>query len=94
MTELAAALGVDRRCVGRILVLATLAPDSVDTIVEWREPNGTAPTLAAGCEIPEHGDCVPSVPPAATGRNVGRPARARRPNPAVADKVLECADRS
>lgn len=40
MTELAAALGVDRRYVGRILVLATLAPDIVEAIVAGTEPSG------------------------------------------------------
>ena len=40
MTDLADALGVDRRYVGRILVLATLAPDIVEAIVAGTEPSG------------------------------------------------------
>lgn len=38
--ELAAALGVDRSYVRRILVLATLAPDLVEALVEGREASG------------------------------------------------------
>jgi len=38
--ELAKALGVDRRYVGRILDLACLAPDIVEAIVAGREPSG------------------------------------------------------
>jgi hypothetical protein len=40
MTDLAKALGVDRRYVGRILLLATLAPDIVEAILAGREPSG------------------------------------------------------
>ena len=40
IAELAEALGVDRRYVGRILNLATLAPDIVEAIVAGREPSG------------------------------------------------------
>jgi hypothetical protein len=40
ITELAAALGVDRCYVRRILTLTTLAPDLVQAIVEGRESSG------------------------------------------------------
>lgn len=40
ITELAAALGVDRRYVSRILNLACLAPDIVEAIVAGREASG------------------------------------------------------
>jgi hypothetical protein len=40
IAELANALGVDRRYVGRILNLATLAPDIVESIVRGEESSG------------------------------------------------------
>ena len=40
VTELAAALGVDRSYVGRILRLTLLAPDIIELIVAGREPSG------------------------------------------------------
>jgi len=40
VTDLAAALGLDRSYVGRILRLAALAPTVVEAIVEGREPGG------------------------------------------------------
>jgi hypothetical protein len=40
IADLARALGVDRRYVGRILNLASLAPDFVESIVRGDEPSG------------------------------------------------------
>lgn len=40
ITDLAEALRVDRSYVGRILRLALLAPDTVEAIVDGREPSG------------------------------------------------------
>ncbi len=40
IAALAEALGIDRSYARRILTLATLAPDIVQTIVEGREPSG------------------------------------------------------
>jgi hypothetical protein len=40
ITELAAALNIDRKYVARILSLAFLAPDIVEAIVAGREPSG------------------------------------------------------
>ena len=40
VTELAAALGLDRSYVGRILRLTMLAPAIVEMIIEGREPSG------------------------------------------------------
>jgi hypothetical protein len=52
MTELAAALGVDRSYVRRILVLAMLAPDIVEAIVQGREPSGLSlERLAKGVPV-------------------------------------------
>jgi hypothetical protein len=42
ITELAAALDVDRPYIGRILRLALLTPDIVEAIVEGREPSGVS----------------------------------------------------
>ena len=40
ITEIAAALGLDRSYVGRILRLTLLAPDIVEAIVRGEEPSG------------------------------------------------------
>jgi hypothetical protein len=40
ITDLAAALHVDRSCVGRILRLTLLAPDIIEAILEGRAPSG------------------------------------------------------